>query len=293
MRHILKRSCLFRRCCRGARAARRGTILFVAIGAVAVLSILTLGTTSSVMQEMKLARAVTRANESFYAGMAAVEIARIVVTRDDTPGVITLYDLRGRDVAFADKTLKIRLYDEEGLVPLAQATADVLTRLPGLEETSVASNVAAADIAVKEDAFFVSGVDPEMYAQFAPHVTTHSHGRININTAGSVVLQALGMDEDLVAKVREFRAGTDGEEGTIDDAFFSSEAAIVPSLRDGAQISDAEAAFVGDLVARGLLSTSSAYIRVESVLVTGTREEPAVQAVVYVPTGNVVAWYEE
>ena len=293
MRHTLKRSCMFQQCCRGGRAARRGTILIVAIGAVAMLSILTLGTTSSVMQEMKLARYVTTANESFYAGMASMEIAKIVVTNDDTPTVVTLYDLRGRDVSFGEKTLKLRFYDEEGLISVDKATADVLSELPGLEgDGTVAANVASANITVKEDVFFISGVEPEMYAQFAPYVTTHSYGKVNINTAGPVVLQALGMDVELVVKIQEFRAGSDGEEGTIDDAFILTPAAIVSDLQDYAGISPPEAALVGNLVAQGKLSTSSNYVRVEAVLVTGTREEPAVKAVVHLPTGNLVAWYE-
>ncbi len=260
---------------------------------MAVLSILTLGTTSSVMQEMKLARYVTGANESFYAGMASVEIAKILLTHDDTPTVITLYDLRDREVSFGEKMLRIRFYDEEARVSLGNSTADVLTRLPGLEDGGVAASVASADIVVKEDALFVSGVEPEMYAQFAPYVTTHSHGKVNINTAGPVVLQALGMGEDLVIKIQEFRAGVDGQEATVDDAFILSAAAIVPDLQDYAGISQPEAVLVGDLVAQGKLSTSSNYVRVETAIVTGSREEPGVQAILHLPTGNVVAWYEE
>ena len=123
-------------------------------------------------------------------------------------------------------------------------------------------------------------------------MTTHSYGKVNINTAGPVVLQALGMSEELVVKIQEFRAGGDGEEGTIDDAFILTPAAIVSDLQDYAGISPPEAALVGNLVAQGKLSTSSNYVRVEAVLVTGAREEPAVKAVVHLPTGNLVAWYE-
>jgi len=266
--------------------------LFVAIGAVAVLSILALGSTSSVMQQMRLALHVTRGNESFYAGRAAVEITKIVVTHDETPSLVTLYDLRDRDVAFGGKTLKLRFVDEERLVPLVQAPAEVLGRLPGLDDPGVASNVAADNLTVKEDARFVSGVTPEMYAQFEPYVTVHTVGSVNINTAGPVVLQALGMDEELVEKIREFRAGVDGQEGTIDDAFFETPAAVVSNLQDYEGISEAEVALLEGLVAQGLLGTSSNHVRVEATLVTGDREEPGAKAVVHLPSGNVVAWYD-
>jgi len=261
---------------------------------VAVLSILALGTTSSVMQEMRLARYVTRGNEAFFAGMAATEIAKVVVTQDETPTAITLYDLRTRDVSFGGKTLRLRFFDEEALISIDKADADVLGRLPGLSEHgSLAFTLASADIKVKEDALFVSGIEPEMYAEFAPYVTTHSIGRVNINTAGPVVLEALGMTEDLIEKIQEFRAGPDGGEGTEDDGFFLTDGAIVPDLQDHAGISDPEAAFLQGLLALGRLSTSSNYIRVKAALVTGAREEPGVNAVVHLPVGNIVAWYEE
>ncbi len=261
---------------------------------MAVLSILALGTASSVMQELRLARYVTAANESFYAGMASAEIAKVILSRDDTPTVVTLYDLRDREVAFGQKMLRLRFSDEEGRISLDRSGADVLTRLPGIDgDGAVGGNLASADIHYKEEAQLVSGVEPEMYAQFAPYVTTFSRGAVNINTAGSVVLQTLGMSEDLVGKIQEFRAGVDGEEGTSDDGIMMTAGAIVSDLQEDAGISPSEAVLLGNLVAQGKLGTSSNFVRVETALVTGSREEESVKAILYLPTGGVVGWYEE
>jgi len=326
MKHTLKRSCMFPALRKSGRAARqascgearqascgeawgavrgearrvcrrqvqRGSILFVAIGAVAVLSILALGTTSSVLQELRLARHVTGANESFYAGMASAEITKIIFSHDETPTTVTLYDLRDREVAFGQKTLRLRFSDEEGLISLDKSPADVLTRLPGIDgDGAVGGNLASADIHYKEEALLVSGVEPQMYAQFAPHVTTFSGGAVNINTAGSVILQALGMSEDLTEKIRDFRAGVDGEEGTSDDGIVMTAGAIVSDLQDYAGISQPEAVLIGNLVAQGRLGASSNFVRVESALVTGSREEESAKVLVHLPTGRVVGWYEE
>jgi type II secretory pathway component PulK len=281
-----------RRSSRG-RLAERGTILFVAIGAVLILSILTLGVTSSVMQELRLARSVTRANEAFYAGRAAAEIARVVLALDDTPGVVVSYDLRTREVAFGTKRLKVALEDEGALIPLHTAPADVLARLPGLDNSFVAGNLATADIRTKEDALLVSGVTPEMYAQFAPFVTTFSGGAVNVNTAAPPALTALGMDQDLIESIQELRAGEDGQEGTRDDFWFLAPQTLVSDLRDNAGISDTEAALVTTLLQKQQLGTTSNFVSVRAFLVTGQREEEIARVVLNLASGKTAAWYEE
>jgi type II secretory pathway component PulK len=63
--------------------------------------------------------------------------------------------------------------------------------------------------------------------------TTLGDGKININTANADVIAALpGMDAETAQLVVEFRAGTDGVEGTNDDFVFSKseDLAKVPGL---------------------------------------------------------------
>ncbi|MGE5279544.1 MAG: hypothetical protein ACM3L6_02215 [Deltaproteobacteria bacterium] len=272
---------------------RRGSILFVAVGAVLVLSILALGATSSVMQELRLAQAVVRSSQIVPAALAAKTLAQYVLAYDETPTCIVQYDLETREVPFGDKRLRIELFDEQSLLPLPQASGGELVRLPGLDDGAVAGNLAEAEICVKEDATRVSGVTPEIYAQFAPYVTTFSDGSVNINTAGPACLTALGMDKALIEAIQDLRAGDDGTWGTEDDFWFLTPASIAPALQDYKGIGAEDAALISALVAQNKLGTSSGYIRVTATLLKGARVEAKAALVAQLASDRIVAWYEE
>jgi len=280
--------------CRGGRCGRRGTILFLAIGAVAVLSILALGATSSVMQEMRLARAVTQTNEAFYATEAACPIARMILTHDDTPMTVTIHDLQPRLVAFGGRTMEITMRDEQALIPLVLASGEVLARLPGIDgDGALAGNLAEANIQTKEDALSVSGVTPEIYAKFKDYVTTFSTGGVNINTAEPAILLVLGMNDELVEKIVAFRAGSSRGAGPPNDGVLLTPDEIVPRLQAEAGITEKEAEFLGSLVTQGKLCTSSDFIRVEASLIVGQSKRKCAAAIVHLASSALVAWYEE
>jgi len=269
-------------------------ILIVSVSAVAVLSILTLSATQSVMQELRLARFVTQAHESYYAGLAAVRMAQAILASDATPSAVTLFDLREREVSFGEKKLRLRMTDEEGFIDLGGAAEEVLVNLPGIAgDSAIARDLAQAAIYVKEDALLVGSVDQEIYAQFAPYVTTFTSGGVNINTAGGVVLGALGMSAGLIDDIIALRVGADGQQGTADDYSILSAGGIITALREGVGIDPVDETLLTNLVSQGQLSASSNFIRVEAVIVTGSRAERSVKAVLHIPTGDIAAWYEE
>lgn len=265
--------------------------MFVAVGAVLILAILALGATSSVMQELRLARAVSRTDEAYYAMQAALAIAD-VVGPCRLPTYISLNHMHDDKVVFGDQTLLIRRFDEAALLPLRQASAEELARLPGLQKGRIANDLAEAVIFVKEDARRVSGVTPELYAQFAPFVTIFSSGQVNINTSPPTVLAALGMAEGLIQSIQKLRAGPDKREGTTDDHYFAQPETIAAELQKETGISESEAAMVAGLVAQGKLGVNSYYIRFEAFLVRGDRTEKAGAVVVFLPTWRTVAWLQ-
>ena len=71
-----------------------------------------------------------------------------------------------------------------------------------------------------EELKLVKGFGDEKYNKLLPYVTIFGDGQVNINTASSEVLLALGMDLITVEKILEVRRGEDGLEGTLDDFIF-------------------------------------------------------------------------
>jgi len=67
------------------------------------------------------------------------------------------------------------------------------------------------------------GVTKELFNKMKPYITVYGEGRVNINTASEVVLNALfGPDfPDLASKIIRYRKGNDEIIGTKDDRWFS------------------------------------------------------------------------
>ena len=150
------------------------------------------------------------------------------------------------------------LADEERRIDLNAASAEVLTRLfklAGGLPTEEAARVAAsvldwrdaddreepdgaesphyrslsppydcknAPLESPEELLLVRGVTPELYRRVEPYVTVYGAGPVNLNTAGPMVLRALGLSPEGAAGVLTFRAGDDGVPGTADDRFLAS-----------------------------------------------------------------------
>ncbi len=272
----------------------RGAILFVAIGTIAVLSILVVGTTSAVTQQLKLAKYITDADTSCYAASSALEIIRSFFYNDASPNQITLYDLRKRDIPQGPVTLQVSLTDEQALMNLHKADSAMLSRLPGLSDNpSCVDQIAAAgaNLSVKEDILLLDGASEEVYKQFKDELTIFGAGAVNINTASSQALQYLGMDEALSAKIIEFRNGDDAVEATQDDRIFDITANIVTSLEPYG-LSSEEITLLNSTVASGLLATTSSFIRLHIVVEKAGKSLAVYEIVMNLGTGKAVFWKE-
>ncbi len=281
---------------------KRGAILFLAVGAILVLSILAIGATSSVLAELRLARFVTDSNLSFYPAFSVVQAMKTVFLNDTSPMNVTLYDLRSREMPFDDKTVYADFSDEESRINIDDVPKDVLTRLPGLEgQSALVDKIYAANILVKEEVLLIDGMTQDIYDQFKGLVTTFGGG-VNINTASREVFSILGMDSNLISKIEDFRNGDDGGVGTDDDQYFSGTQEIT-ALLEPYGLTSAQKAFLEILVSSNQLATTSDYIDFDMVLRrTGTSEGDgsvagkklsSFNAVVNLTTGIIVSWYEE
>jgi type II secretory pathway component PulK len=274
---------------------KRGAILFLAVGAIAVLSILTLGATSSVMQELKLAKTVTENASSFYVTQSAILLTRFLFADDDSPGIITLYDLRSRQIPLGEKTLGLSFVDEESRLNIAAAPKDVIERLPGMEnEELLAQSIEQSLIVAKEELLLIKNMTPEIYGQIKNLVTAFGFNGVNVNTAGDQVLSVLGCDENTISAIKNYRNGPDGTPGTEDDQWFASTEEIASKLEG--DLSQGQREVLGKLVGSRLMGISSDYIAIYGRWGAGQNQSSSARpfkVTVNLTTGAIVSWDDE
>lgn len=271
---------------------RRGAILFLAVGSIAILSILALGATSSVSRELRAVKFLTEANTSFYYALSAMEVMKGALRGDATPFAVTLYDLRPRTLDLDGNTVEITSGDEAARINCITAPAEVLLRLAPLAgHESLVNAIKAHPPVVKEDLLFIEGMTPDIYADLKDLVTTYGSGSVNINTASPETLLALGLEKDFVEKIQSFRAGADAEAGTDDDGSFSDFSKIIPVL-ETCGLTESARKTIEALVTSGQLVTGSNSIAF-AVKVKKVKELRSFKAVVDLPTGTVFSWEEQ
>ena len=116
-----------------------------------------------------------------------------------------------------------------------------------------------------EELLMVKGIDRAIFEKIKPYVTVYTAGAVNFNTAGLVVLQALGLSPELAAKVIEYRAGPDRKEGTEDDKFFQDTGGITPSLSAAMSFSSEEYAQISNAASQGIVAVKSDAFRIHSI----------------------------
>lgn len=273
------------------QAKRAGAILIVALGAVTTLSILALGVSSSVMQQLRLARYLTDEPGDFQAALSCMEILCFALRGDGTPGV-TLYDMRDRHIVLGDRTIKVETIDEERFIDLMTASPEVLGRLPGLENNEeLIKTIKKTDLSFIEEVPLLEGMTPGIFETIKPFVTVSRQGGVNVNTAGPQVLAALGMGQGLIDRILSFRSGPDGQEGTSDDGVFAEPGAIAQMI-DPLGLSLDEQQLLVTLVTSGQLIVESGRIRFIFTVTRG-RSSQKYEVSVYLHTIGIVSWQDK
>ncbi|MFH1476425.1 MAG: hypothetical protein ABIH24_02880 [Verrucomicrobiota bacterium] len=89
-----------------------------------------------------------------------------------------------------------------------------------------------------EELCLVKGMTPELFVIMSGYSTVYGRGRVNINTAYVEILKSVGMDDDLIGKIIEFREGDDGKPGTADDGMFKNAGQIADLLSQEKDLTD-------------------------------------------------------
>ncbi len=272
--------------------SKDGAMLFLAIGAVSVLSILALGATSSVLQEMRLSRALTDSNTSCYSALSFVPVLRLIFTSDDTPAAVTVYDMRKRTFSLGNKTIEADFYDEQSRINIDKTSKETIYKLPGIGgNLELATKIEAANIKLKEELLSIEQITPEAYSEVKDYITVYGFGSVNINTASKEILYLVIQDMDIVEKIMRYRAGDDETEGTEDDGVFSFTAEIIPLL-EPYSLTEEQKNLISSLVSSGTLGSSSEYVGCNMIFKQANKKLRTFKIILSLTTGKIVSWQE-
>ena len=266
-----------------------GSILIAALWVMVFFVILGLGVSSGVSTRIR----ILKKYEELVLGWPLARSAALEVI-DERQEPVEEYDAfidLGRSRVFAAGSGKAEyvLADESARINVNTATQEILVGIPGISQ-AIAENIisSARPYAVLEELRLVEGVTSEVWAQCREYLTVYGESKININTASSVVLAALGFDVNLVQAVLAVRAGADEIEGTEDDVFFESADALPATLSNETMLGQSQLALLQSL--SGLLDVKSSALRVQvRTYVLGRR---GVDYEVVVDQEKILSWRE-
>ncbi|MFA5092804.1 MAG: helix-hairpin-helix domain-containing protein [Candidatus Omnitrophota bacterium] len=199
----------------------QGSVLVVCLWVIMILSVLGLGITGLVLQEINFSKTYTRLVTSPPIVQGALKRMLNFRAKDLTPAYDTwdelskeeIFDLAGGNsyrCFFVDKIKfkdKEEIIDESALINLNLASAEVLARLPGMDEDMAQAIVRSSWRPFRSinEVLLVEDISKEKFLLFKDYVTIFGTGRVNINTASREVLMALGLEEEVAKIILRFR----------------------------------------------------------------------------------------
>ncbi len=152
-----------------------------------------------------------------------------------------------------------------------------------------------SDFASLDELLFIKGVDQGVFSLIAPYLSVDSTGKINLNTASTPVLRAMGFSESLAGKLVMFRSGLDQILGTKDDNALQDSQDIVAAIDQFASLTGDEKNSLKDFIESGLFTIKSSYFQIQANARLGNRgSELSVVSVAEKndSTINIIAWRE-
>lgn len=242
------------------RFKQTASILVITCWILVILIILSTGLARTVALEIDWARSLNRRLKAEYLAKAGIEQGIVERKKDSSSEYDSFYELRRkRQKVLGRGKYTYFFVDEESKININTASVNTLSLLPELD-TELARNIynsAFKPFFSKEEILLVEGVEKEVFSQIKDFITVYSEGKVNINTAPVPVLKALGLEEDLVEKIEEFRKGEDGKLGTEDDRVFKSTTGIISALQEVSILSPEQIAQINALLSQGLLTVKS------------------------------------
>ena len=293
----------------------KGSILIICLWTVVMLSVLGMGLTGLVFQEIKSSLAISRLYGSLPIAEAALKSVLYARAEDLTPKYDTMDELTKENSAtlcentsykyyFADKKESkdsLEIIDEGSLINLNTASLDVIKRLPGVDEDLADKlvNSGLRPYTSINEVLLAEGMTVEKFRLFKDMVTVYGSGKVNINTASRAVLVCLGLDEELVDKIIRFRKehkiepqlDKNGAPIVKEDEYgFSSTATMATDINSFYGLSLRQEQ---DLISlQNMLDVKSEYLRLNIIPQINKKPGTRFQAVIYPSAKKVLSWKE-
>jgi len=146
-----------------------------------------------------------------------------------------------------------------------------------------------SDFEVWEELLLVKGIDKDTFSRIKDYLTVYGDGKININTASSVVLLALGLSPSLVDKIISWRQGDDKISGTSDDNNFMNTQEIVTRLSQTYNLSEQEINQLSQ-ISKDFFTVDSHFFSIECKAYTKTKDKNLMIKAVLDKEGKVFYW---
>ncbi|MDD5431528.1 MAG: helix-hairpin-helix domain-containing protein [Candidatus Omnitrophica bacterium] len=187
-----------------------------------------------------------------------------------------LYNLREeKEIAIGKGKLTYVLVDEESKINMNSASQNIIERL--LQNTSDLSDAASQKLAesiiayrskqplrVKEELLNIEDFEEKVFDSCKNSITIYGNGKVNINTAGTEALKALGLSDSLAKTIIEFRNGPDNKEATKDDNFFENTSEVISKLNSFSSLSTEEELLLASLVGNSTIDVKSSSFTIKA-----------------------------
>jgi len=278
------------------RVRGKGSILVLAMWILVFFSVLCAALYAAVSSQIRLAERIEDKIICKYMAKAAVLYAqreRKIKEAGTVTTYDTLYELREKEEReLGAGGISYILEDEEGRINVNTAPVEIIAALPGLN-LELAEKINSSKLRpfhFKEEILLVEDITEEIFDQCKYLITVYGSGKVNINTASGEALKALGMDEQLVNTILDFRKGKDYNEATGDDGVFTTTDEIINKLRAFKTLFEAQEALLISLVSKGLLGVESKNFSMQiEAKITG---KPAGRYVVVMDKDKIKQWQE-
>ena len=142
-----------------------------------------------------------------------------------------------------------------------------------------------------DELLLVKGMTPEILEKLKDYVTVSSGGRMNINTASSLVLLSLGLDEDTADKIIRHRSADDGILGNEDDNVFMKTSDILPQVSQAFPLSDSQISKLTIVIDQGLDVYSNNFMIKSTARLNNRKAELKVVCIADI-FGKILYWRE-
>jgi type II secretory pathway component PulK len=269
---------------------KKASILIFAIWVLVFFGVINAALYKIASARIQLTREIELRQRGYYAARFAYFSALENRARD-----LKEYDtLSGFSVEqkkeFDNLALKYHLVDENSKININVAGADILARLPGMDE-KIAANIVVfrtEQFKNKEELLLVPGLTRDIFSKCAEFITVNGSGPVNINTADEKVLTALGLDAGVINIIKKNRPS----KGSLSDgdSYFDSASRISLKISSSGVVDPRQMSLILNLVSRKLLDVKSEAFTIKAECGIGSSEKMNYD--ILVNHGKIISWQE-